>query len=255
LACASQISRRGDFYDDLPEVAALSERARELPKTTSPATPSSLTLPYQERGVRKSRALPYVLHVQADAHGSATAVRLSFLNSGYAGAVFHVYDRLHLERAPRRYTVEALRRMSGVLGCVPDAGAYDLWVLGPNGFHRRFSGTCGMTVRGALPEVNASYGSFSGDVSIKLLNRGLTACTFAVTPNAYFREEGVRVPVAAQGEHTLHFSLHHSAHWYDLSVRVEQSASFLRRLAGRVETGRDGYTDPENGGYARVDHD
>ncbi|KAF7962678.1 hypothetical protein AWV80_18980 [Cupriavidus sp. UYMU48A] len=33
-------------------------------------------------------------------------LKLLFSNTGAQGAVFHVYDRLHLDRIPRRYTVE-----------------------------------------------------------------------------------------------------------------------------------------------------
>ena len=43
------------------------------------------------------------------ARGWSRAGKLSlvFANSGKQGAVFHVYDKLHLDRIPRRYTVEA----------------------------------------------------------------------------------------------------------------------------------------------------
>jgi phospholipase C len=33
------------------------------------------------------------------------AIWLAFYNDGMAGAVFHVYDCLRLDRAPRRFTV------------------------------------------------------------------------------------------------------------------------------------------------------
>ena len=54
--------------------------------------------------------------------------------------MLHVYDRLHLERGPRRYTVEAGKRLDGIWDTATDHGRYDLWVLGPNGFHRHFAG-------------------------------------------------------------------------------------------------------------------
>ena len=58
-------------------------------------------------------------------------------NPGAPGAVLHVYDRLALERAPRRYTVGAGERLDWRR--LAD-GAYDLWLLGPDGFHRQFRG-------------------------------------------------------------------------------------------------------------------
>ncbi|KAG1251201.1 hypothetical protein G6F66_015307 [Rhizopus arrhizus] len=65
--------------------------------------------------------------------------RLTLRNSGSAGAVLHVYDRLDLAHAPRRYTVGHGARLDDGwrLG---EHGAYDLWLLGPDGFHRQFRG-------------------------------------------------------------------------------------------------------------------
>ena len=110
-------------------------KAAALPGRTTPPTPATPLVPVQAQGARRSRALPYVLNVDEDRDGGA--VRLTFRNEGPAGAaVFHVYDRRRLNGAPRRYTVGAGRSLQGVW----EAGAYDLWVLGPNGFHRHFVG-------------------------------------------------------------------------------------------------------------------
>ena len=40
--------------------------------------------------------------------------------------------------------------------------------------------------------------------------------------------------------------------WYDLTARLEGEAGWLRRLAGRVETGADSISDPWMGGAARL---
>ena len=82
--------------------ATLVAQAIKRPKPVAPQTAENL---FQEQGVRPSRALPYALH--ADARLQDGALSLEFRNEGRAGAVFHVYDQLHLERIPRRYTVEA----------------------------------------------------------------------------------------------------------------------------------------------------
>lgn len=57
---------------------------------------------------------------------------------------FHVYDENHLDRIPRRYTVGAGHELGGEWDTAADGGRYDLWVLGPNGFHRHFSGDVGV---------------------------------------------------------------------------------------------------------------
>ena len=94
--------------------------------------------------MRRSRALPYELHVD-DQFASAKSVTLTFKNSGAKGVVFHVYDKLHLDRIPRRYTVESKEEIQDTWDLSED-GAYDLWVYGPNGFVREFSGQSLMTL-------------------------------------------------------------------------------------------------------------
>jgi phospholipase C len=86
---------------------ALSAAQQAAPKITPPATPS---LPAQAVGVRPSRALPYELHASAHVDGGNGTVTLKFANTGRAAAVFHVYDKLHLDRVPRRYVVEPGKR-------------------------------------------------------------------------------------------------------------------------------------------------
>jgi phospholipase C len=41
--------------------------------------------------------------------------------------------------------------------------------------------------------------------------------------------------------------LRKSANWYDFSVTEASENSYLRRFAGRVETGKDGLSDPAMG--------
>ncbi|WP_188590805.1 phospholipase domain-containing protein, partial [Achromobacter denitrificans] len=95
----------------------------------------------QQSGTRPSRPLPYALQVLAAVEGEQVSLR--FENTGTAGAVFHVYDRLRLERGPRRYTVEAGKQLADAWPASADDGRYDLWVLGPNGFHRHCTGRAG----------------------------------------------------------------------------------------------------------------
>ncbi|MGT2490572.1 phospholipase domain-containing protein [Cupriavidus basilensis] len=73
--------------------------------------------------------------------GSA-ALHLSSTSRRPGRGGVHVYDRLRLERLPRRCTVAAGKRRGGEDSAgtrAPTAAAMDLWVLGPNGWHRRIS--------------------------------------------------------------------------------------------------------------------
>ncbi|EGD03701.1 phospholipase C, partial [Burkholderia sp. TJI49] len=116
----------------------MSAAQQTAPKITPPATPAA---PTQAAGVRPSRALPYELHASARADAGKGTITLKFANTGRAAAVFHVYDKLHLDRLPRRYAVEPGKTLHDDWAAgADDSGKYDLWVLGPNGYHRRFTG-------------------------------------------------------------------------------------------------------------------
>jgi phospholipase C len=98
-------------FPDLPDAtgstAVISEHSKR-PKPMAPDKPEAL---FQEPGIRSSRALPYELNVRARMSTNGF-LSLAFINSGAQGAVFHVYDKLHLDRIPRRYTVEAKKRLT-----------------------------------------------------------------------------------------------------------------------------------------------
>ncbi|WP_154392643.1 phospholipase domain-containing protein, partial [Bordetella pertussis] len=82
----------------------------------------------------RSRPSPYACHVEAWAADGRQRVRMA--NPGHATLVLHVYDCLRLAQGPRRYTIEPGRQWEDSW---PDAGAdlaCDLWILGPDGFHR-----------------------------------------------------------------------------------------------------------------------
>jgi phospholipase C len=180
-------------------------------------------------------------------------IELAFANTGQAGAVFHVYDKNHLDRVPRRYTVGAGDEMSGEWDVRPDSGAYDLWVLGPNGFHRHLTGTIpARHQREPEPEVRIGYDRRHGGLELELLNRGDAHCIFRLTSNAYHhRWDPLSIRVGAR-DHRDHFlPLRHSANWYDFTLGVVGLPTFARRFAGRVETGRHSLSDPGLGGRAR----
>jgi len=207
--------------------------------TKAPATPQPL---YQETGTRPSRALPYELHTSARVEPRGL-LQLAFANSGAQGAVFHVYDKLHLDRIPRRYTVEAGKSLTDFWNTgASDSGRYDLWVYSTNGFVRTFAGdTLAHATAAFKPEVQVCYEPVGGQIYVKVHNTGSAAGTVTVTPNAYRTDGPWTLDVAAGTTGTLHWKLDDSGQWYDFTVRA---AGFERRFAGRVETGRHSVSDP-----------
>lgn len=229
------------FFKHLPLTQGLADRARKLPAQTTPARPSRLETPQQEAGVRPARPLPYAPVLAARVNADTATLELGFGNEGLAAVVFHVYDRLSLKEMPRRYTVEpGLRLQAEWAGQGPDA-AYDLWVLGPNGFHRRLSGSA------ADADVEVAVAAHGDELRISVSNSGTRPHRIAVRAEKY-RDPGPIWQDLAPGERrALRWPLLESQHWYDFSVTVAGLASFARRLAGHVETGRASTSDPALG--------
>ncbi|WON78896.1 phospholipase domain-containing protein [Serratia sp. UGAL515B_01] len=142
--------------------------------------------PIQQAGIKPSRALSYELHTSASSDAIAQTVSLIFANTGSQAAVFHVYDKLHLERVPRRYVVEAGKHLDDVWVLDnSDAGHFDLWVLGPNGYHRAFAGELIQGNSATAPEIRVCYDITYGNVIVTLMNNSDRPCVFNVSAKAY----------------------------------------------------------------------
>ena len=247
-----------EFFSKLPGTVALANRARALPGTTTPPVPGALQLPSQNAGVRPARPLPYDLQATAalttGAGPNATTIAVTFQNTGGAAAVFHVYDRTRLSEIPRRYTVEAGKQLTGSFA--PQAtGAYDLWILGPNGFHRHIAGNARRAAAAGQPnpDVIAQAAPATGELVLTLVNTGPVAVTFSVAHNKYQPGAPRSINVPARGRSELRLGVAVAAHWYDVSVRVSGQPDFLRRFAGHIETGAPSVSDPAMEGLAKAD--
>ncbi|MDU6496070.1 phospholipase domain-containing protein, partial [Bradyrhizobium sp.] len=174
-------------FPELPDQSNWQEsdaHQKTLPAPVAPATPQPL---FQETGVRYSRPLPYILHATSKVDPAGGKVKLLFANTGFAGAVFHVYDKLHLDLIPRRYTVEAGKMLDDEWS-VGNDGLYDLWVLGPNGFHRHFKGDLGKVkqAHAANPEIFVGYNVHDGGLHMQLRNDGHGHLHFTVQSNEIY---------------------------------------------------------------------
>lgn len=271
------------------EADAIRAAQQALPQVTPPA---GRGFPVQARGIRPSRALPYELDVTARIDDRRGVVKLSFANTGGAAAVFHVYDQLGLAGMParqalpadpaailafrdrypqpRRYMVEDGRSLEDAWAVQAEhGGRYDLWVLGPNGFHRRFKGDLNSmrSRRAPMPEVNLGYDRRGGGIQLQCRNDGDGPVTFTIRSNRLYgrlraaksggwpgQQGGWSAPddawtlrVDDGRAQSLYWNLNGTGWWYDLMVTCDVDASFVRRLAGRMETGRHSVSDPGMG--------
>lgn len=222
-----------DFMATLPATAALSERASKL-EEVPPPLPENLTAPVQETGLRRRRATPYRL--DARLHLGEGGPILSFANhSSERAAVFHVYDVKRLDEVPARYTVGAGRELAHPL--LQSGDAVDLFILGPNGFHRRLTG------RGDIFSVSVVEGVASR-LSLKLTNLTSKPQFVAMTDMAYGAVPEA-IELAGGKTRSIPLDLAKSQGWYD---RQFVAGGQVWRIAGHVENGAASYSDPAAGG-------
>jgi phospholipase C len=226
----------------LPDVSDFATVEAQQMLFPPPVPPLSGPPLFQETGTRLARALPYELHTSARLGADGT-VSLTFSNSGRQGAVFHVYDRLHLDRIPRRYTVEAGKLLTDSWDAeITDEGAYDLWVYGPNGFVRSFAGSTRASRPATFcPETQICYEPCENRIFLKIHNSGVLTDSVVVQANVY-RSDGPWTLTIAHGETAeLNWNVLASGNWYDFSVKAN---GFERRFAGHVETAQPSISDP-----------
>jgi len=214
-----------------------------------PVPPLDQSLPQQERGVRRARALPYQLVVLGHVEGTTRNFSIDFHNTGRAGASLHVTSG-HRSDGPWTFTVEAGRRLSYTWPAQTAAqDMYDFSAHGPNGFLCQFKGRFPSSSDHGLNDVDVAYAydTAGGNIQLRLTNRGSTTIRLTVA-NAYGGEDQ-RVYVLKPGSSVDdRWVLRESHGWYDLSVTGGAKDGFLRRFAGHVETGRSSISDPALGG-------
>jgi len=214
-------------------------------------------MPQQEPGVRPSAALPYELAADGalSADGKRFEITLEARNSAFGaaalGAPFHVYTpgtyRRKAALRTRAYAVAAGDSLTD--GWDLDGfvnGIYHLRICGPNGFLREFAGSADdprLTMQCVYPRADDVL---TGDIEMHFNNPAEEAVTLEVKDHGY-RSGDYTVTLDPDSSQTLTLSLDGSHHWYDFSVTAAGAEQFLRRFAGRVETGQSGFSDPVMG--------
>ncbi len=253
-SCFDFAQARDGVLPELPDMHGATGEPLVIEGLPPVSLPSEPQLPQQALGLRYARPLPYALHAHARhplrASQRARDLEITFDNEGAAGAVFHVYDRLHLERLPRRYTVEAGKSLSDVWLTSGDDGRYDLYILGPNGFFRHFTGAVQDAIAHGSPalEVRLTYDRFTSSLELFAWNLGAVPCVLRATPNAYRRDDPFSLELAPfDRPRRRGWSIRANGNWYDFTLAVDGLPGWSRRLAGHLENGRPSISDPALG--------
>lgn len=220
---------------DLPDTAGYAPPDRDRHNSYVPRPPAQGTLPRQEAGARPSRPLSYAPYVDGAADLATGKYKLTFSAGDKAGAAFQVRSQKRTD-GPWTYTAAAGKPVSDSWNSFYSGGSYDLTAHGPNGFLRTFKGNN----KAAEPEVTARHEA--GNLKLTLTNPSTADAHLTVT-NAYGGgRQTWTVRAGATVEQTI--DLRATKRWYDLTIVVEDNAGYLRRLAGHVENGRAGVSDP-----------
>jgi len=228
----------------LPSTDDFRERVARSLAGTANAIPAVQRATEQMPGQRPHRPLPYDFDVVATATPERR-LRIEMINRGRTGAAFTVHDNSD-EQEPWHYTIGAGDRFASEQW--HDDGplsTYDLTLRGPNGYWRRYAGR--LDALGVAAEVLLVPRPASDAVELVLRNAGLAPMTFlAALDDRYPAQDARRLSLAVEPGATANrvWRLAASDNWYDLTVTVDGDAHFLRRFAGKVETGRPGRTDP-----------
>ncbi|MFD0169185.1 phosphocholine-specific phospholipase C [Streptomyces decoyicus] len=237
LTSAFDFSLKHTKHAPLPSTDAYEPPDKERHSSYTHTPPANPALPKQEKGTKPTRPLPYTPLVTAAVKPSSENIRLTFTPGKDAGACFLVTSG-NRQDGPWTYTAEAGKKISDTWSTGPSNGQYDLTVHGPNGYLRTYAGSPST----AGPEVTGHHDKDSGRIKLTLTNPGKTACHLTVT-NAYGGKSS-NITLEAGGRQTRWVDLRHSKRWYDLRIRSGNDSTYLRRLAGHVETGEPGTSDP-----------
>ena len=235
---------------DLPSAYRALTQAEMAAITANPRTATAIS--HQEPGTRPACPLPYELyaHGAVSDDGRSFDLELSAANKVFgsrsAGAPFNVYLR-NLTKQPgmraATYTVKAGDTLKPSFPLEEfQGGQFEIEVLAPNGFYRRFSGNQKDSPAVVLTTLEERNGLPTGALAVHLHNPANSPRTLNLIDNSYGAAAMAKT-VAPGATETIMLPLESSHHWYDFTVRSASSKAEAQ-FAGRAETGSPSRTDP-----------
>lgn len=209
-------------------------------------------MPAQEKGIRPANALPYEIYADGTLNRNEQRFEIFFeskknsFGENTAGVPFLVYAIDENDVTVRSYAVTAADSISDAWDINKFAnGHYHIELHAPNGFFRSFKGSSNDPVLVTACRYQLNKKTPTGNIELALKNNAQENCEVEVT-NHYTKKSTLRT-LAANTASVLVLDLQQTHGWYDISIRVKGNTSFEKRYAGKVETGREGFTDPMMG--------
>ncbi|MEU8522807.1 phosphocholine-specific phospholipase C [Streptomyces sp. NPDC048577] len=211
--------------------------------------PQNNALPEQEPGNRPARALPYQVNGNLDRFEFGAAGKIlawfSMTNEGPQAtrpAHFSIHPHQYRDTAAWQYTVDPESTSTDYfnIGTGWGGGRYDLSMMGPNRFLRRFTGDASKA--GKEIEVAARFATEPGTgktaVYFRMTNSSGSPVTFTIRSNDYRSDGPWTYPVAAHSSREDWFNaVAYTDGWYDFTVLADIDGTWSRRYTGHIETG------------------
>jgi len=229
---------------------------------------SSTLMSQQELGTKPANFLPYQLY----ANGILSADKKSFeikmeakkdvFGARSAGSPFIVYapgEYVSLESEKKNEKVfEPVRAWHFAVSAgnaltekwslnnFKDS-SYHIRLYGPNGFYREFAGNA------QDPEIyidceyetdSSHKNQLTGNIKLTIVNLSKTHSYNIEIIDKSYKANPVVKKINSSGKEVVILNLSKNFGWYDFSVGVKDNPDFTKRYAGRVETGKETFTDP-----------
>jgi phospholipase C len=259
-----------------------SARFKKLPDDFKALNPEEISLfrknpydspfmPQQEKGIRRSNGLFYQLFAEGILNEERKSIGIHFESGNLVfgdktlGSAFNVY-------APGKYLQNVngssvFRDLRTWAFAIKPAGhvdyswplesfennIYHLRAYGPNGFFREYVGSADdppMEIKCNYEVDGNGQIKLTGNINLILHNTGQERLTFVITDNAYQTvsiKKSLNSSEDGSGKINVPINLSKQFGWYDFTVTLEESKLYMRRYAGRVDTGESGFSDPYMG--------
>jgi len=214
----------------------------------------------QEKGIRPSSALPYELYTHGKVNANHFMLRQEAGNNVFGGKSA---GTPYTVTAPGKYSemnVDTGRNWSFAVAAGDaltyewplsafENSLYHLRVYGPNGFYRSFKGSnadAPLAVT-CLYEDKGKKEELTGNLVLKIMNNDrskdydITIIDFGKAQNNVTRK------LTAGNTISIILNLAAAHQWYDFKVQAKGLPDFEQHYAGRVETGKEGCSDPVMG--------
>ncbi|MEU4393782.1 phosphocholine-specific phospholipase C [Kribbella sp. NPDC023855] len=218
--------------------------------TSTPTPPSTGSIPTQEPGNKIACPLPYQPNAYLDHYEGTDAnatqklwINLENLGSQATSAAhFAAYPNAYRSGGPWQYTVATNGATTDFfnIGASFGNGKYDLTVIGPNRFTRRFKGNTS-TPTGRDARVKTYFAPHTDPIALwfRLSNDNPTATvTFTIRSNNYRTGTWTHAVAPLTSTDDYFNQLTYANGWYDFTITTNNDPNWSQRFTGHLETGR-----------------